>query len=258
MMTAEETKEPLGYAVAIFVAFAALVAAANVVFGGRPDAVGEGRAVVGAVLLFVGAVTLVGLAAPLWLAGRGRLTLPVWPTPGTGDNALAVLLAVFLFARVEMLVAIFAEGRAWGPAAVTFFGPAAMHLASVTATIGVLLPAFKRRMPVAPAATLAALAWVVYHVAQFHAFPEGRNISQLVVLAVFGLGYALYYFWSRSLILTAALQHLVATTTLVYKGDYRFGSIDVPFYYSVVVVGVFLIFIVAKRRRYAAERFTHF
>ncbi len=255
---AEETKEPLGYALAIFVAFVALVAAANVVFGGPPDAVAEGRAVVGAVLLFVGAVTLVGLVVPLWLAGRGRLTLPVWPTPGTGDNALAVLLVVFLFARVEMLVAIFTEGRTWGAAAATFLGPAAIHLASVTATIGVLLPAFKKRMPVAPAAALAALAWVVYHAAQFHAFPEGRNISQLVVLAVFGLGYALYYFWSRSLFLTALLQHLVATTTFIYKGDYGFGSIDVPFYYSMVVVGAFLIFVAAKRRLYAAERFTYF
>ena len=255
---AEETKEPLGYALAIFVAFVALVAAANVVFGGPPDAVAEGRAVVGAVLLFVGAVTLVGLVVPLWLAGRGRLTLPVWPTPGTGDNALAVLLVVFLFARVEMLVAIFTEGRTWGAAAATFLGPAAIHLASVTATIGVLLPAFKKRMPVAPAAALAALAWVVYHAAQFHAFPEGRNISQLVVLAVFGLGYALYYFWSRSLFLTALLQHLVATTTFIYKGDYGFGSIDVPFYYSMVVVGAFLIFVAARRRLYAAERFTYF
>jgi membrane protease YdiL (CAAX protease family) len=255
---AEETKEPLGYALAIFVAFVALVAAANVVFGGPPDVVAEGRAVGGAVLLFVGAVTLVGLAAPLWLAGRGRLTLPVWPTPGTGDNALAVLLVVFLFARVEMLVAIFTEGRAWGAAAATFLGPAAIHLASVTATIGVLLPAFKKRMPVAPAAALASLAWVVYHAAQFHTFPEGRNISQLVVLAVFGLGYALYYFWSRSLFLTALLQHLVATTTFIYQGDYGSGSIDVPFYYSIVVVGAFLIFAAAKRRLYAAERFTHF
>jgi membrane protease YdiL (CAAX protease family) len=255
---AEETRQPLRYALAIFAAFVALVAAANVVFGGPPAAASEGRAVVGGVLLFVGAVTLVGLLAPLWLAGRGRLTLPVWPSPGTGDNALAVMLVVFLFARVEMLVAIFTEGRAWGPAAATFFGPAAIHLASVTATIGVLLPAFKKRMPVAPAAALAALAWVLYHVAQFNAFPEGRNIAPVVVLAVFGLGYALYYFWSRSLFLTALLQHFVATTTFVYKGDYGFGSIDVPFYYSMLVVGAFIIFAAAKRRLYAAERFTHF
>ena len=255
---AERNRPPLTAAALIYVAFVALVAAANLAFGGPPDAAPEGRAVVGGVLLFVGAVALAGLAAPLALAARGRVTLPVWPTPGTGDNAVAVLLVVFLFARVEMLAAIFAEGRPWGPAVATFFGPAALNLAAVTATIGVLLPAFKRRMPAAPAAALAALAWVVYNVAQFNVYPEGREISRLLVIAVFGLGYALYYFWSRSLLLTAVLQHLVATTTFIYHGDYGFGAVDAPFYFSVVVVGAFLIFVTVKRRLFAAQRFTHF
>jgi membrane protease YdiL (CAAX protease family) len=251
-------REPLVYALAIFAAFVALVAVANAVFGGPPAAATGLRAAVGWALLYIGAVTLVALAVPLWLAGRGRLTLPLWPSPGTGDNALAVLAAVFLFARVEMLAAIFTDGRAWGAAAATFFGPAALHLAAVTATIGVLLPAFKKRMPAAGAAALASLAWVLYHVAQFHLFPEGRNVAPLIVLAVYGLGYSLYYFWSRSLFLTALLQHLVATTTFVYMGDYHFGKTDVSFFYSLAVVGAFMIFAAAKRRTYAAERFTHF
>jgi membrane protease YdiL (CAAX protease family) len=254
-----ERKSPSIFpAVSIYVAFVVLVIAANVALGRPPEAAPEGRAVAGGLLLFVGAVALAGFAAPLALAARGRVTLPVWPAPGTGDNAAAVLLAIFLFARVEMLVAILGEGRPWGPAIATFFGPAAIHLASVTATIGVLLPALKRRMPAAPAAILAALAWVIYHAAQFNLYPEGREISHLLVIAVFGLGYALYYFWSRSLLLTAFLQHLVATTTFVYRGDYAFGTVDAPFYFSIMAVAVFLIVVVWKRRLFAAQRFTHF
>jgi membrane protease YdiL (CAAX protease family) len=254
-----ERKTPSVYvAITIYVVFLVLVAVANMILGGPPGTASEGRAVVGGLLLFLGAVAAAGLAAPLWLAARGRLALPVWPTPRTGDNAAAVLLAIFLFARVEMLVAIFGEGRPWGPAVATFFGPAAIHLASVTATIGVLLPALKRKMPAAPAAILATLAWVVYHVAQFNLYPEGRDISQLFIIAVFGLGYALYYFWSRSLLMTAILQHLVATTTFIYYGDYAFGAVDAPFYFSLAAVGAFLVFVTLRRRTYAAERFTHF
>jgi membrane protease YdiL (CAAX protease family) len=255
---AERKNPSLIPAVAIYVAFVVLVAAANLALGGPPEAAAGGRAVAGGLLLFVGAVALAGLAAPLALAARGRLTLPVWATPGTGDKAAAVLLAIFLFARVEMLVAIFGEGRPWGPAVATFFGPAAIHLASVTATVGVLLPALKRRMPAAPAAILAALAWVVYHAAQFNAYPEGREISHLLVIAVFGLGYALYYFWSRSLLLTALLQHLVATTTFIYHGDYAFGTLDAPFYFSIIIVAAFLVVVLLRRRLFAAQRFTHF
>jgi len=255
---AERKSPSLIPAALIYVAFVVLVAAANLAFGGPPETAPEGRAVAGGLLLLVGAVALAGLAAPLALAARGRLALPVWPTPGTGDSAAAVLLVIFLFARVEMLVAIFAEGRPWGPAAATFFGSAAVHLASVTATIGVLLPALKRRVPPAAAAALAALAWVVYHVAQFNAYPQGREIPQLLAIAVFGLGYALYYFWSRSLLLTAFLQHLVATTTFVYHRDYAFGTVDALFYFSIIIVAAFLIVVVVKRRFFAAQRFTYF
>lgn len=255
---AEKQGPSLALAVLVYAAFVGLVAAANLTFGGPPETAPEGRAALGGVLLFVGAVALAGLALPLALAVRGRLTLPLWPAPGTGDNAAAVLLAVFLFARVEMLVAIFAEGRAWGAAAATFFGPMALHLASVTATLGVLLPAFKRRMPPAPAALLAALAWVAYHVAQFNVYPQGRGVSQLLVIGVFGLGYALYYFWSRSLLLTALLQHLVAATTFVYRRDYTFGAVDATFYFALAVVAAFLIFVTVQRRLFAAQRFTDF
>jgi membrane protease YdiL (CAAX protease family) len=254
----DETKEPIGYALLIFVAFVALVAAANVLLGAPPAAAVGGHAVMGNALLFVGAVTVVGMALPLWLAARGRLALPVWPAPGTGDNALAVLLVVFLFARVETVAAIFAEGRPGGSALATFLGAAALNLASVTATVGVLLPALKRRMPVAPATIIAALAFSLYHVAQYNTFAGALDPKALFVLAVFGLGYSLYYFWSRSLLLTATLQHLVTTTNLIYGRDFEFGEAGWPFHYSLVVLVAFLIFVIAKRRLYAAERFTHF
>ncbi len=248
----------LGPALAVYVAFVALVAVANAVFGGPAAAAPAGRALVANGLLYVGAVTLAGIVAPLWLGARARLTLPMWPAPGTGDNAFAVLVVVFLFARVEMLVAIFAEGRPGGLALATFLGPAALHLASVIATIGVLLPALKGRMPVAPATVIAALAWALYYVAQFNVLDGGLDVKTLFALAVFGLGYSLFYFWSRSLLLTAILQHLVATTTLIYNRDVAFGETDARFFYSLGVLVVFIVFVTIKRRLYAAERFTYF
>jgi membrane protease YdiL (CAAX protease family) len=210
------------------------------------------------VVLFTGAVTLAGLALPLGLAARGKMTLPLWPTPGTWDSAVAVLAGVFLFARVEMLAAIVAEGRRWGPAAATFAGAAALHLSSVVATLGVLLPALKRRMAVAPAVVLAALAFAGYHLAQFNVFPAGRDAATLFTVFAFGLGYGLYYVWSRSLLLTALLQHLVAGVTLAYRADYRFAGLNLAFVYSAATVVLFLAFAAARKRVYAAERFPYF
>ncbi len=247
----EEHREPIAYPLAIFAAFVALVAAANALYGGQFAAAGKS-------LFYVGGVTVVALALPLWLAARGKLALPIWPAPRSGDNAFAVLLVVFLFARVETLVAIFAEGRPWGLAVAVFLGSAALNLAAVTATIGVLLPALKRRMPVASAVILAALAFTLYYAAQFEFFAGALNVETLIVVAVFGLGYALYYFWSRSLFLTALLQHMVASTNSIYGRDFGAGEVGPVFYYSLAVLALFLILTVAKRRLYGAERFTYF
>lgn len=247
----EEHSESIAFPLTICAAFVALVAAANALYGGPAAAAGT-------VLLYLGAVTVVALAFPLWLAARGRLVLPGWPAPGSGDNAFAVLVVVFLFARVEALVAVFAQGRPWGSALTTFLGSAALDLAAVTATIGVLLPALKRRMPVASAAVLAALAFTFYHAAQFRYFAGALKVETLLVVAVFGLGYSLYYFWSRSLFLTALLQHMVASTNLVYGRDFGAGEFGPVFYYSLAVLALFLVVVVAKRRLYGAERFTYF
>jgi len=257
-MRDDEPKTPWGLALAVTLAFLALVAVANVVSGGPPESAAGTRGALAHAIFLGGAVALVGVAAPLWLGARGRLALPLWPTPRTGDNAAAVLVVVFLFARAEMLVAIVAEGRPLGAAVATFLGSAAVHLAAVTATLGVLLPALKGRMPAAPAAVLAALAWTAYHLAQFNFYPAGHHPAQLFVIGVFGLGYALYYFWSRSLLLTFVLQHLVATTTFVYAGDYAFGRGGAFFVLSLAIVVVALAAAVTGRRRYAAERFTYF
>jgi membrane protease YdiL (CAAX protease family) len=257
-MRDEESKPPWAPAVGVTLAFLALVAVANVVSGAAPASAGTIRGALAGVIFFGGAVALVGVAAPLWLGARGRVALPLWPTRRMGDNAAAVLVVVFLFARAEMLVAIVAEGRPAGAALATFLGAAAVHLAAVTATLGVLLPALKSRMPAAPAAVLAALAWTAYHLLQFHFFPAAQSPGQLFVIGVFGLGYALYYFWSRSLLLTFVLQHLVATTTFVYAGDYAFGRANAFFFLSLAVVAAALVAAVVMRRRYAAERFTYF
>ncbi|UCH77750.1 MAG: hypothetical protein JSU81_08475 [Candidatus Coatesbacteria bacterium] len=254
-MIDEEQKPPWAPALGLTLAFLALVAVANVVTDEPPAAAGGIRGTLAGLIFYGGAVALVGVAAPLWLGARGRVALPLWTTRRMGDNAAAVLVVVFLFARVEMLVAIVAEGRPAGAVLATFLGPAAVHLAAVTATLGVLLPALKSRMPAAPAAVLAALAWTAYHFLQF---PAGQSPGQLFVIGVFGLGYALYYFWSRSLLLTFVLQHLVATTTFVYAEDYTFGRLDAFFCLSLAIVAAALIAAVVLRRRYAAERFTYF
>jgi membrane protease YdiL (CAAX protease family) len=244
-------KPSLAAPVAIWALYAGLTAAANYLWA-------RGAAAAGEVVFFGGAITLVGLAAPLYLASRRKLDLPLWPAAPAWDGALGVLAVVFLFSRVELLTAIFREGRPWSVAAVTFLKAAPVNLATAVATFGVLLPALKRRMPTATAAVLAAVAFALAHLGQYRLMPGAVTISGQLILLAFGVGYALYYVWSRSLLLAAFLYQLIMVTAAVYRRDAFGAAWGGAAWAAVAAAGVFLVLALVYRRRFGASRYSHF
>lgn len=71
---------------------------------------------------------------------------------------------------------------------------------------GLLLPAASQRWGAKAAVLLTALAWAVYHLAQFHFFPARLAPALQFELFGFGLGYALFYLWSGSLLYTSTTR----------------------------------------------------
>jgi hypothetical protein len=99
------------------------------------------------------------------------------------------------------------------------------------------------------AVLLSTVAWCIYHTLQFHYFPEGIRLALQFELFCFGLGYALFYLWSGSLLYTFALQHLVAVSTFIYNRDFGFGEVDEPFVMGIVITAVALLYVFWSERR---------
>lgn len=236
----------LGTAIGLYAAFCVFV-----VLGNAISAMGRGSEALdalGGLLMLLGGMTVVGLALPLFLSRRGGVELSLLPEGKSHWVILLGVLAAFLFARNEYVVDLVQSPRPLGQSVAVFCGPLLVHLASMMMCFGVLLPAFRRRWGAIVAVLLTAVAWCAYHALQFYYFPDGLKPTLQFELFCFGLGYALFYLWSGSLLYTFALQHLVAVSTFIYNHDFGFGEVDEPFVMNVVITLSALIYILWKQR----------
>ena len=224
----------LSWPIGLYLAFCGLVLFSNIISNQAVRTSNEGLEAAGGLLLLV-AVAGLGIAAPLYLARRGRVTLPLLPQRERHVTVVLGLLAAFLFARNEYLVNFVQDPRPLVQSVAVFLGPLLVHLGSMMMCFGLLLPALRQRWGTIIAVLSTAAAWCIYHMLQFHFFPEGTTPALQFLLFSFGLGYALFYLWSGSLLYTYALQHLLAVSTFIYNRDYDFGEVDEAFVINIVV-----------------------
>ena len=191
------------------------------------------EAIGGLIFLFL-AILLTGTAIPLYLTANHSLSVQMWP-----DNpslAIGLLLIFYLFARTEMVSKIVSQGRELKQSFFTFLGPLAVHFSSMLVTIGITYPWLKTILPLPMAFLIASLFFPIYHLTQFHFFPDGLKPEFQFQILGFSLGYVLFYELTNSFILTFFLQHLIATTTFIHNRDYQFGERDFPFYFGIILV----------------------
>jgi membrane protease YdiL (CAAX protease family) len=248
MVERKSSEGRLGTAVGLYVAFCVIVALGNAI-----SALGRGSETMdalGGLLMLLGGMTFVGLALPLFFSRRGDMELMFLPVRKSHWVVLLGLLAAFLFARNEYVVDLLRSPRPLGQSVAVFCGPVLVHLASMVMCFGVLLPPLRRRWGGMVAVLLTAVAWCVYHALQFYYFPDGLTPAMQFELFCFGLGYALFYLWSGSLLYTYALQHLVAVSTFIYNRDFGFGEVDEPFVMNIGITLLALVYILWKQREH--------
>jgi membrane protease YdiL (CAAX protease family) len=255
-MKERANRNELFWAVGLYLAFCGVVLLSNVICSLEVGTANEALEAVGGFLMLLGAMTIVGLVLPLYLARRGQVELPLLPKEKRHVTVLLGLLVAFLFGRNGYLIDFVQSPRPLGQSAAVFFGPLLVHLASMTMCFGLLLPALRKQRDAVAAVLLTAVAWCVYHALQFYYFPEGLTPVLQFELFSFGLGYALFYLWSSSLLYTFALQHLVAVSTFIYNRDFDFGEVDEPFVMNIVItlLAIAYVFWAERRERYNEAR----
>lgn len=237
-------------AFAVFLAFAVLIAVANLFadWSGGDDA-SPWMTASGILLGFV-AIPVFSVILPLWLSVRWSLPRSWWPPRGHVLVSLAVTGAYMILANFAAIRILLDEGADPVRFAVHFTSAMLFHVPYYP-LFAVLLFQTLRGWRGTPAAMLAtAAAFSLYHLAQWHFFPDGAKPLWLLLLFLAFLADLLLYLFTRSLILVALSHSLGGAANMASVGTW-FDRIDIVFFLTVAIVGAILAWSIVDQRRIA-------
>lgn len=221
-------------ALGIYAAYAALVAAANILMS-RSGGGDLWEAASGILLGFV-AIPVFSIILPIALARRRSLDASFWPRTKPLPLVLAVFAIYLLICGYEPLKVVLRSPPGLRDFAVHFVSAMLFHVSYYPLFALLLLPSLRRSVGLGAAVPLTALLFALYHLAQFHFFPAGTGFGfQLLLFASFCASLALYL-WSESLILTTLAHSVNGALGLAANGT-LFAEIDFVFFLTIVIVG---------------------
>lgn len=198
-------------------------------------------------LMSVVAIPVFSIAIPLLLARRWNLAYRWWPEKGRWASALALVFAYTLLANFQVIRSLVETGV--DPARFALHAISAMlfHVTYYPLFAILLLRAFERWLGLPWGIAAAATAFSLYHLFQWHFFPDGTEPLWLLLLFVAFAADLVVYLLSRSLMLVALAHSLSGAAGMASAGTY-FDEVDFVFFATIIIVGGLLIWSLFDRR----------
>lgn len=237
-------------AFAVFLAFTLLIAVANLFAdwsGGDEES--PWMTASGMLMGFV-AIPVFSVALPLWLAVRWNLPRSWWPRRGHVLLSVALVAGYMILANFGTIRALVEQGADPGRFVVHFTSTMLFHVPYYPLFAVLIFQTLRawRGMPTAMLVTSAAFA--LYHLAQWHFFPDGTEPLWLFLLFLAFLADLLLYLFTRSLVLVALSHSLAGAAGMASAGTW-FDRIDVIFFLTIGIVGALFVWSVIDQRRIA-------
>jgi membrane protease YdiL (CAAX protease family) len=237
-------------ALAVFLAFTLLIAVANLFadWSGGDDA-SPWMSASGFLLGFV-AIPVFAVALPLWLSVRWNLPRSWWPRRGRVLVSLAVVGGYMVLANFAAIRTLAEQGADPARFAVHFTSAMLFHVPYYPLFAVLVFQTLRgwRGTPLAMLVTSAAFA--LYHLAQWHFFPDGTEPLWLFLLFLAFMADLALYLFTRSLILVALSHSLGGAANMASAGTW-FDRVDIVFYLTVAIVGAILVWSIFDQRRLA-------
>ncbi len=242
-------------ALSIFIIYVALILVSNVVM---EMATSEGNEVLEAVsgLLF-GIITIpvLSIILPIILSEKWNLDFSIWPKKRNTWLALGVALVFGFIISMESIKTVAASGISLPEFGIHFVSTLLFHTTYYPLLTMLLFPVLEKNFGRLSAILLTALAFALYHLAQYYFYPAGTTlIIQLFLFGYFSASLVLYL-WTESIIIAALVHQFVASLSLAANGSVH-GEPDFLFVITIpIILGLFGFWIVQAIQGKDRERY---
>lgn len=205
------------------------------------------EAISGIIFGFI-AIPIFSIFIPFFLAIKWKLDYSFWPKT---KNLLLVLFVMFLFlflVNFESIKALVSDGIGIRDFTVHFISIMLFHTTYYPLLVIMLFPVLRKHFNIKISIILTALAFSLYHLAQFHFYPAGLSLTVQVFLFCYFSASLLLYLWSESIILVA-IVHQISGAVAVASNEAVHNKMDFLFYLTIIIISIFFGFMIVQTIR---------
>ncbi len=184
------------------------------------------------------AIPVFSLAIPIWLSLKWKLDFSFWPKK---KNLLLVLLIMLIFtiiANYKSINILINSGLRLDIFIIHFISILLFHTTYYPLFVLLIFPVLRKSLSISMSIIITALAFSLYHMAQFHFYPAGTTFAIQIFLFSYFVASLLLYLWSESLILVAIVHQIAGAVAVAANGSVH-GKIDFLFYLTIPIIAIF-------------------
>jgi len=184
------------------------------------------------------AIPVFSLLFPIWLSSKWNLDYSFWPKTKNIFLVLSVLIVFTVVTNFESIKTVINSGLDLNTYLIHFVSTLLFHT-TYYALFGMLIfPVLRKTFSISISIIIVALAFALYHLAQFHFYPAGITLEVQIFLFCYFIASMILYLWSESLILVALVHQITASLSLLANGSVH-GELDFLFYLTIPIITVF-------------------
>lgn len=183
---------------------------------------------------FIG-IPIFSIIIPIWLSKKWRLDFSFWPKT---KNLLLVIsvLAVFTilvnFESIKTIIQLKISIKDFG---IHYVSTLLFHVTYYPLFVLFIFPVLRKNFGLKLSLIITALAFALYHLAQFHFYPAGTTLFVQIYLFSYFIASLLFYLWSESLILAALVHQTTGALAVAANGSIH-SEIDFLFYLTIPII----------------------
>lgn len=245
-----QTQGRVVLAVGVVIVYTALIAVANLFADYAQGDDDSPWMAASGMLLGLVAIPVFSIILPLWFAARWNLSRSWWPPRDRVLPSIVVIAIYMVIANFGAIRALAGSGADPFRFAVHFTSAMLFHVPYYPLFAVLLFQTLRACRGTRIAMIATAAAFSLYHLAQWHFFPDGAQPLWLVLLFFAFLVDLVLYLYTRSLMLVALSHSLGGAANMASAGTW-FDNIDLVFGLTIVIVGALLVWSVIDQRRVA-------
>ncbi len=205
------------------------------------------EAISGIIFGFI-AIPIFSIIIPFLLVKKWKLDFSFWPKT---KNIIFVLMVMLLFTfliNFEAIKTLINDGVNPNTFIIHFISIMLFHTTYYPLFILLLFPVLRKNFNLIISIIITALAFSLYHLAQFHFYPAGLSLAVQVFLFSYFCASILLYLWSESVILVAIVHQISGAVAVAANGSIH-TEMDFLFYLTIIIMSLFFGFMIIQTVR---------